>query len=34
METENWFKLKKYPHIGLQITIKDYNWAKEYIMDH
>jgi len=33
MEIENWFKLKKYPHIGLPITIKDYNWAKEYIMD-
>lgn len=33
MELEKWFKLKKYPHIGLPITIKDYNWAKEYVMD-
>lgn len=33
MEIEKWFKLKKYPHIGLPITIKDYNWVKEYIMD-
>ncbi|HHT9079514.1 TPA: reverse transcriptase domain-containing protein [Flavobacterium psychrophilum] len=33
MELENWFKLKKYPHIGLPITIEDYNWVKEYIMD-
>jgi len=31
METENWFKLKKYPHIGLPITIFDYSWVKEYI---
>lgn len=31
METENWFKTKKYPHIGLPITIKDYNWVKEYV---
>lgn len=33
MELENWFKLKKYPHIGLPITIEDYSWVKEYIMD-
>jgi predicted DNA-binding protein YlxM (UPF0122 family) len=31
METENWFKLKKYPHIGLPITIFDYTWVKEYV---
>ncbi|MES2650021.1 MAG: reverse transcriptase domain-containing protein [Bacteroidota bacterium] len=31
METENWFKLKKYPHIGLPITISDYEWVKEYV---
>ncbi|CAA7393142.1 hypothetical protein [Chryseobacterium fistulae] len=31
METENWFKLKKYPHIGYHITKLDYNWVKEYI---
>lgn len=34
METENWFKLKKYPHIGLPITILDYKWVKEYITDN
>lgn len=33
MELEKWFKLKKYPHIGLPITITDYNWVKEYILD-
>lgn len=33
MELEKWFKLKKYPHIGLPITISDYKWAKEYIID-
>ncbi|MBS0646782.1 MAG: hypothetical protein JSR97_09380 [Verrucomicrobia bacterium] len=31
MELETWFKTKKYPHIGLPITIKDYNWIKEYV---
>ncbi|UII26481.1 hypothetical protein LVD15_24820 [Fulvivirga maritima] len=31
MEIEEWFKTKKYPHIGLPITIKDYNWVKEYV---
>lgn len=31
MELEKWFKIKKYPHIGLPITIKDYNWVKEYV---
>ena len=31
MELEKWFKIKKYPHIGLPITIKDYNWVKNYI---
>lgn len=31
MELETWFKIKKYPHIGLPITIKDYNWVKKYI---
>jgi hypothetical protein len=33
MELEKWFKLKKYPHIGLPITITDYKWVKEYILD-
>ncbi|WP_159470251.1 reverse transcriptase domain-containing protein [Dyadobacter sp. 3J3] len=31
MDTENWFKLKKYPHIGLPITASDYDWVKEYV---
>lgn len=31
MEFENWFKIKKYPHIGIPITIKDYQWVKAYV---
>ncbi len=31
MELENWFKTKKYPHIGIPITIKDYKWVKAYV---
>src|SRR5690606_5244333 len=31
MELETWFKIKKYPHMGVPITIKDYNWVKEYV---
>lgn len=30
-EIEEWFKTKKYPHIGLPITIKDYDWVKYYV---
>lgn len=33
MELEDWFKVKKYPHIGLPITIKDYHWVKDYVED-
>ncbi len=33
MELEKWFKLKKYPHIGMPIIISDYKWVKEYILD-
>lgn len=33
MELEKWFKLKKYPHIGLPITILDYGRVKNYILD-
>lgn len=33
MELEEWFKLKKYPHIGLPITIKDYGRVKDYILN-
>ena len=31
METEDWYKLKRYPHIGEPLTIKDYKWVKEYV---
>jgi hypothetical protein len=31
MELEKWFKIKKYPHIGLPITLKDYHWIKTYV---
>ncbi|RXG21109.1 reverse transcriptase/maturase family protein [Leeuwenhoekiella aequorea] len=31
METVDWFKLKRYPHIGEPLTLKDYNWVKEYV---
>lgn len=30
-EIEDWFKTKKYPHIGLPIKIKDYNRVKKYV---
>lgn len=30
---EDWFKIKRYPHIGLPITTKDYNWVKNYVND-
>jgi len=30
-EFEDWFKIKKYPHIGKPITIKDYNRVKMYV---
>lgn len=31
METEDWFKLKRYPHIGEPLSLKDYKWVKEYV---
>lgn len=31
METAEWFKLKRYPHIGEPITLKDYQWVKNYV---
>lgn len=31
METEKWFKPKKYPHIGEPITLSDYNWIIDYV---
>lgn len=33
METEDWFKLKKYPHVDLPLSITDYNWIKSYVED-
>lgn len=33
METEDWFKLKRYPHIGEPLSIKDYIKVKSYITD-
>lgn len=34
MEIEKWFKLKKYPHIGKPIKIKDYNRVINYVKDN
>lgn len=31
METEDWFKLKRYPHIGEPLSLKDYKWVKAYV---
>lgn len=31
MEAEEWFKIKKYPHIGKPITIKDYDRVCKYV---
>jgi len=31
METEDWYKLKRYPHIGEPLTLKDYKWVKDYV---
>lgn len=33
MEIAEWYKLKRYPHIGFPLTIKDYKWVKEYVED-
>lgn len=30
-EKEKWFKIKKYPHIGLPIKSEDYDWVKNYV---
>lgn len=30
-EFEDWFKTKKYPHIGLPIKVNDYQWVKNYV---
>ncbi|MEZ4945469.1 MAG: reverse transcriptase domain-containing protein [Chitinophagales bacterium] len=31
VKQEDWFKIKKYPHIGNPIVIKDYNRVKSYV---
>lgn len=31
MKTEDWYKLKRYPHIGEPLTLKDYKWVKLYV---
>ena len=31
METEDWFKLKRYPHIGEPLSLKDYKRVKTYV---
>ncbi|WP_044214615.1 hypothetical protein, partial [Saccharicrinis fermentans] len=31
MNIEDWFKIKKYPHIGIPLTINDYKRVKGYI---
>ena len=33
METEDWFKLKRYPHIGDPLSLKDYKWIETYVKD-
>ena len=33
METEDWFKLKRYPHIDEPLSLKDYRWVKKYVED-
>lgn len=30
---EDWFKLKKYPHIGMPITIKDRDWVIKHVQN-
>ncbi len=35
MEEKDWFKLKKYPHIGLPLENKDrYKWIENYVTNH
>ncbi|MBO3097836.1 reverse transcriptase domain-containing protein [Gelidibacter pelagius] len=31
MKTEDWFKLKRYPHIDEPLSVKDYKWIKTYV---
>ncbi len=33
METEDWYKLKRYPHISEPLTLKDYKWVKAYVQN-
>jgi hypothetical protein len=30
---KDWFKIKRYPHIGLPLTDKDRNWVEKYVKD-
>jgi len=30
---KDWFKIKKYPHIGLPLSLKDRSWVEEYVSD-
>ncbi|NOT75726.1 MAG: RNA-dependent DNA polymerase [Cyclobacteriaceae bacterium] len=33
MKNSDWFKIKKYPHIGSPLTIRDREWVERYIKD-
>ncbi|MFD0764950.1 reverse transcriptase domain-containing protein [Mucilaginibacter lutimaris] len=33
MDEKDWFRLKKYPHIGLPLTLKDRAWVDKYVRD-
>lgn len=33
-ENKDWFRLKRYPHIGLQLEPKDRAWIEPYVKDH
>ncbi len=33
MEKKDWFRLKRYPHIGLPLKLKHRPWIEEYIFD-
>lgn len=33
MEKKDWFRLKRYPHIGLPLKLKHRSWIEEYIFD-
>ena len=33
LKNKDWFKLKRYPHIGLQLELKDRKWIEPYVKD-